>query len=46
MPHFDLTTNKRRIAVEMGAIEIDKKTFAQKMREWQSKNQEFKNGIV
>ena len=47
IPHFDLTTNKRRVAVAMGAIEIDRKTFVRKMNEWPHKKQEFKDeGIL
>lgn len=30
--HYDLTVNKRRQAISLGAIEIDVKTFMKKMR--------------
>lgn len=33
VPHYDLTVNKRKLAVKLGAIEIDKKSLAQKIRE-------------
>ena len=32
LPHYDLTRNKRRQAVKLGAIELDVKTFIQKAR--------------
>ena len=32
IPHYDLTANKRRLAVKLGAIEIDKKQFAELLR--------------
>lgn len=32
LPHYDLTSNKRRQAVKLGAIELDVKTFIQKAR--------------
>jgi len=32
LPHYDLTVNKRRQAVVLGAIELDVKTFIQKAR--------------
>lgn len=28
IPHYDLTSNKRKQAVKLGAVEIDKKQFA------------------
>jgi len=32
-PHFDLTVEKRREAVEHGAIELDRRAFVAKLRE-------------
>jgi len=32
MPHYDLTKNRRRLAVRQGAIEIDQKQFVALLR--------------
>ena len=36
-PHFDLTTDGRRLAVENGAIELDSREFVRKLRELREK---------
>ena len=36
VPHYDLTINKRRQAVKLGAVEIDRKLLVQKIREQRS----------
>jgi len=37
MPHFNLTKNKRMMAVMQGAIEIDMRTFVKKLHEWEER---------
>lgn len=32
MPHYDLTRNKRKLAVELNAIEIDRKQFVELLK--------------
>lgn len=32
LPHYDLNANRRRIAVRLGAIELDRHSFVEKMR--------------
>ncbi len=32
LPHYDLTVNKRKQAVRLGAVEIDQREFVEKMR--------------
>ena len=36
-PHFDLTADGRRVAVEQGAIELDSRAFVTKLRELREK---------
>ena len=33
LPHYDLTENRRRMAVKLGAVELDRRGFVSKMRE-------------
>lgn len=33
LPHYDLTVNRRALAVKLGAIEVDRRQFVDKMRE-------------
>ena len=33
MPHYDLTPNKRKLAVKIGAIEVDRKQFVELFKE-------------
>lgn len=35
LPHYDLTENRRRMALKQGAIELDRRGFVSKMRELQ-----------
>lgn len=37
-PHFDLPEDKRRLAVEKGAIELNNQDFVKKLREIREKN--------
>lgn len=37
-PHYDLTESRRRIAVELGAVELERKAFVEKMREIRAKS--------
>lgn len=32
MPHYDLTCNKRKLAVQLGAKEVDRKQFVELLR--------------
>ena len=32
MPHYDLTPNKRRLAIQIGAIDVDRKQFVELLR--------------
>ncbi len=32
--HYDICVAKRKLAVQYGAVEIDRHTLARKMREW------------
>ena len=36
-PHFDLTADGRRLAVEKGAVELDNRAFVRKLRELRDK---------
>ena len=36
-PHFDLTADGRRLAVENGAVELDNRAFVRKLRELRDK---------
>ena len=36
-PHFDLTADARAAAVENGAIDLDRRTFVEKLREIRAK---------
>lgn len=33
LPHYDLTVNRRALAVKLGAVEVDRRQFVNKMRE-------------
>ena len=36
LPHYDLTAKRRAVAVRLGAVEIDRRQFVNKMRELQA----------
>ena len=37
LPHYDLTRNKRDLAVSLGAVEVDRKTTGDWIRWWRQK---------
>lgn len=37
IPHYDITQNKRKIAIMKGAVEIDMHTFVAKLHEWEER---------
>ena len=46
LPHYDMTVNKRRQAVKLGAIEIDMKLLVQKIREQRQGCTGCKKGLL
>lgn len=38
LPHYDLTANRRKIAVEHGAIEINRRTLVEFMRKYRNES--------